>query len=116
MNRSIVNGVVIAVTVLTVAVGGPWLLGHVRSLPDARVLAARAQGRVVTLEVGGMTCSGCEGAVKTELDQVPGVTATEVRHRQSRAYVVADKAVPDSALIAAVRRAGGGFAAVVVDK
>lgn len=116
MNRQLANGVALAVAVVTLAVGGPWLVSHFGSLPDARVLAARAQGKVVTLEVGGMTCAGCEGAVRTQLDQVAGVSAVEVRHEQARAYVVADKTVPDSLLVAAVRRAGSGFAAVVVEK
>jgi copper chaperone CopZ len=63
-----------------------------------------------------MTCEACEAAVKQELSTVPGVSTCEVRHQQSRAYVVCDRATPDSALTRAVRTAGGGFAAWVVDK
>ena len=101
------------VAVLLLAVGGPWLVRELRSLPHPVKLAARGDERIVTLEVGGMTCKACAGAVKTQLAAVPGVSAADVRVTERRAYVVCDPAVADTALTAAVRRAGGGFAASV---
>jgi Cu+-exporting ATPase len=97
-------------------VGGPWLFHQLRTLPHARALAARANQRIVTLEVGGMTCAGCTAAVEAKLVNVPGVSAVDVRLKQRRAYVVCGRGVADTALTAAVGRAGPGFLAAVVPK
>lgn len=75
------------------------------------MLAARGDSRVVTLEVGGMTCSGCATAVKGSLAGVRGVRDVEVRLTERRAYVVCDPSVSDTLLTAAVHRAGPGFTA-----
>ena len=86
--------------------------GEIEDLdPHPRQLAARANARVVSLDVGGMTCSGCAARVKGELAAVPGVSAVEVRLQDERAVVVCDPAVADSALVSAVHRAGPGFTA-----
>jgi copper chaperone CopZ len=98
------------------AVGGPWLLGQMRSLPAPGALEQRADERIVTLEVGGMTCAGCAAKVKDELAGTSGVSAVEVRLQQDLAYVVCARAVADSALVSAVRRAGPAFMAAVVQK
>lgn len=98
------------------AVVTPWLVREMRRLPAAGSLAARSEQRIVTLEVAGMTCTACEAAVKQGLASVPGVTTSEVRHQQGRAYVVVDRVTPDSALVRAIRGAGAGFTAWVVDK
>jgi Cu+-exporting ATPase len=105
------NGVALAVGVVLLAVLGPFLARELGSLPHPRQLAARAGARVVSLDVGGMTCSGCAARVKGELAAVPGVSAVEVRLRDERAVVVCDPAVADSALVSAVHRAGPGFTA-----
>src|SRR5687768_11796727 len=99
MPRELWNAVAIGAGVLLLAVGGPWLVKEVRSLPRPAMLAARADQRIVTLEVGGMTCSGCAAKVKGELAEIRGVSAVEVRYAQRRAYVVADPGVPDSSLV-----------------
>lgn len=109
------NGVALAVGVVALALGGPWLLRQVRSLPGEEALAARAGQRIVTLEVGGMTCGACAAKVHGELASVPGVSAVAVRLKQDRAYVVCSPALPDSALISAVRRAGPGFVAAIFE-
>jgi hypothetical protein len=72
MNRDLTNIIALATGVLLLAVGGPWLLHEVRTLPHARALAARADQRVVTLEVNGMTCSACAKAVESHIALVPG--------------------------------------------
>jgi copper chaperone CopZ len=108
------NAIALVVGVLALGVGAPWLVREVRSLPRGTALAARADQRIVTLEVGGMTCNGCAGVVKGGLAAMPGVAAVEVRLAQRRAYVVCERAVADTALTGAVERAGPGFLAAVV--
>ena len=107
------NTVAMVAGVIALAAVGPWLVGELRTLPRPHALAARAGERVVTLEVGGMTCAGCAAKVHGELSRVAGVSAVEVRLRQDRAYVVCDPAVADTALVGAVHRAGPGFLAAI---
>jgi copper chaperone CopZ len=111
MRSSIWNGVALAAGVVLLAVLGPLLAREVRSLPRPRQLAARADARIATLDIGGMHCSGCATGIRRELETVPGVSAVEVRLETGRAIVVCDRAVADSALVSAVQRAGPGFTA-----
>ena len=111
MKSSIWNGVAAAVAVVLLVGLGPLLVRELRTLPHLRALAARADARVVTLEVGGMHCSGCEKALSRELEAVPGVASVAVRLADQRAVVVCDRAVADSTLVAAIHRAGPGFTA-----
>ncbi len=110
------NTVAMVVGVIALAVGGPWLVGELRTLPHPHALAARAGARVVALDVGGMTCAGCAAKVRGELSRVAGVSAVEVRLKQERAFVVCDPAVADTALVGAVHRAGPGFLAAVASR
>lgn len=109
------NTAAIVAGVLALGVGGPWLVRELRSLPHTK-LAARADQRIVTLEVGGMTCSGCAQSVEGRLASVPGVETVSVRLEQRRAYIVCEKAVADSSLTAAVHRAGPGFLAAIAQR
>jgi copper chaperone CopZ len=112
MKRDLLNIGALVTMVLVLALGGPWLVRQVRSLPR-QALVARADQRIVTLEVGGMTCNGCASAVQSSLAAIPGVATAEVRLQQRRAYVVCDPAVADTALVAAIHRAGPGFLATL---
>jgi copper chaperone CopZ len=112
MRRDFLNIAALVTMVLVLAIGGPWLVHEIRTLPR-HAIAARAGQRVVTLEVGGMTCSGCASAVQASIDQVPGVETVMVRLQQGRAYIVCDRGVADTTLVAAVHRAGPGFLAAV---
>lgn len=116
MNSSHLNIAGIVAAVLVLAVGGPLLVRELRSLPDTQALTARSGERIVTLEVGGMTCSGCSGKVQAELAALEGVSNVSVRLDQARAYVVCDPAVADSTLTAAIEGAGPAFMARVVAK
>jgi copper chaperone CopZ len=116
MDRQFLNIAAIVTAVLVLAIGGPLLVREMRSLPDTQTLAGRSGERIVTLEVGGMTCAGCAGAVMARVSALEGVSAVDVRLEQDRAYVVCDPALPDSALIAAVESAGPAFIARVVQK
>lgn len=109
------NTLTIVVAVLALGIGGPWLVREVKSLPRT-ALAARADQRIVTLEVGGMTCSGCAATIEKRLAAVPGVAAVRVGLKQRRAYVVCEKGVADTALTAVVGRAGPGFLGVVATR
>lgn len=115
MRREIWNSIAVVAGVVMLAVGAPWLVGQLKSLPHGE-LAARADQRIVTLEVGGMTCGGCAATVQSKLASVEGVSSTQVLYKQRRAYVVCEKSVADTALTAAIERAGPGFLAAVVAK
>jgi Cu+-exporting ATPase len=71
---------------------------------------------LVTLEVGGMTCQACVLRVSEKLSSVPGVHRVDVSLDQQRAVVLADRAVADTALTGAVRRAGSEFLGIVVKR
>jgi copper chaperone CopZ len=114
MNRKALNIVFAVLALLLVAVIGPWVVHELRTLPGAKPLAARSKQRIVTLEVNGMTCAACEASIRAELETTPGVATCEVRRGQRRAYVVCDANTADTSLVAAVKRAGGGFYAEVV--
>jgi copper chaperone CopZ len=110
MKRDLLNLGALVTTVLVLAIGGPWLARQVKSLPR-QALVARAGQRIVTLEVVGMTSPDRAAAIQSSLAAIPGVAMAEVRLPQRRAYVVCDPAVADTALVAAVHRAGPGLLA-----
>ena len=110
------NALALVAGVLLLAVGGPWLVRELATLPRGHALSARAHQRIVSLEVGGMTCGGCAAAIRGTLASLPGVAAVEVRYRERRAFVVCDPGVADTSLTAAVHRAGPGFLAAVAER
>jgi hypothetical protein len=114
MKSSLWNTLALVVGVIVVATIGPWLVSEVRSLPQQRALAARAGERVVTLDIGGMTCGAAPPRCARSWRHA-GVSAVQVRLKQERAYVVCPAGVADSALVAAVHRAGPGFAAAIIE-
>jgi copper chaperone CopZ len=113
MSRS--NLIATALAILVLAVGGPWLAGQLKSLPGAGDLGARADQKIVTLEVAGMTCDACAAQIEGSLTTLHGVKTAEVRWQQKRAYVVCERGIADSTLLSAVRTAGN-FYGQVVDK
>jgi copper chaperone CopZ len=115
MKRDFLNVVALVAGVLVLAIAGPLIVHQMRTLPH-RALAARGQERAVTLEVGGMTCSGCASSVQASLAQIPGVSTVSVQLQQRRAYILCDRSVADTALVAAVHRAGPGFLAAIATR
>ena len=115
MKRDILNIVALVAGLLVLAVGGPLLVQQLRRLPP-KSLAARADERIVTLEVAGMTCAGCASSLQARLAGIAGVSTAAVRFQQRRAYVVCGRAVADTTLVAAVARAGPGFSAAVASR
>lgn len=61
-------------------------------------------------QVTGMTCGHCEGAIRSEVSEIDGVTGIEVSAQSGRLAVTAEQPVDDAAVIAAVDEAG--YAAV----
>jgi copper chaperone CopZ len=59
--------------------------------------AARAANATTTLHIEGMTCAGCETAVKMVLKKTVGVISSEVSYEEKRAVVSYDaaKTTPD---------------------
>jgi copper chaperone CopZ len=57
-------------------------------------------------QVSGMTCGHCEGAVRGEVGQIPGVNGVEVSAQTGKLVVTAAEPVDDAAVLAAVEEAG----------
>ena len=57
-----------------------------------------------TLNVNGMTCMHCVGAVKKALEQVPGVETAEVSLEKAQAVVTGDADM--QAMVAAIKEEG----------
>lgn len=70
--------------------------------------------RTVTMEIGGMTCAACVEKIETQLTMVEGVRSARVSLAERRARVECDATLPDSALVAAVRRAGPEYLGLIV--
>jgi copper chaperone len=61
----------------------------------------------LTLHVTGMTCGGCENAVKRAVSRLPGVAAVNASHQDNRVVVEYDDALANRAQIAdAIAKAG----------
>ena len=56
---------------------------------------------VLTLPVHGMTCGGCENAVKRAVGAMPGITAVAASHVDQQVTVTFDAAVVTAADITA---------------
>ncbi len=60
----------------------------------------------IEYRVTGMTCAHCERAVAAEVNQIPGVTVTEVSAVAGRLRVTSETPVEDALVLAAVDEAG----------
>lgn len=117
MSRDALNIAFAVLTVLLLAVGGPWLadrLRHPTALPAARALpAVQARQKRVTLAVSGMFCANCASRVTRELEATRGVVACDVEVNAGQATVVCERELADTSLVGAVARAGSEFSATV---
>ena len=57
-------------------------------------------------QVTGMTCGHCEGAIRSEVSEIDGVTGIEVSAQTGQLAVTSEQPVEDAAVIAAVDEAG----------
>lgn len=64
-----------------------------------------------TLDVTGMSCTGCERNVETALRNLDGVTRVDADHEGATVEVVIEDDVSDDELHAAVEQAGFDVAA-----
>jgi copper chaperone CopZ len=62
--------------------------------------------RTLSLPIAGMTCDGCAAAATKAIAAVPGVKAVRVSLAAARAEISADERASETALVAAVERAG----------
>ena len=111
MTREPLNVALAVAAVLLLATGGAWLVEHARQPRAARApvpAAVPAGARLVTLEVSGMTCAKCASRITTTLQATAGVRSCGIDPPAKRAWVVCDRAVVDTALVAAVVRSGAG--------
>ena len=69
--------------------------------------AAAEQGSVTTVyQVSGMTCGHCEGAVSSEISELPGVTSVKAVAATGQVTVVSAAELDEAAVRAAVDEAG----------
>ena len=116
MSRDSLNITLAIAAVLLLAAGGASTVDHARrslvpgprpaTRPVSSVVPAGA--RLVTLEVSGMTCAKCASRVTSALAATSGVRSCDVEPAAKRVWVICDRAIADSALVAAVVRSGAG--------
>ncbi|SDK97404.1 heavy-metal-associated domain-containing protein [Streptomyces indicus] len=69
--------------------------------------AADTQAGVTTVyQVKGMTCGHCEGAVSSEISELPGVTSVKAVTSTGQVTVISEAPLDDEAVRAAVDEAG----------
>ena len=75
---------------------------------------AWAGDRTIEMKVDGMACGACPPAVIKAIQGVKGVKACQVDLKSAKAVVTADESVKNEDLVKAVKDAGHGFGAEVV--
>jgi len=96
---------ILAAVILAFAIGGPG----VAQTQDG-------QGAICKLKVTGMTCSGCEAAVKMAAKRVEGVTSVTASAKSGTAEVSYDSSKTSPGAIAKAVTANSGFKAEVMKK
>lgn len=69
-------------------------------------IEAFAADKTITVQVKGLSCPICAGAVEKQIKKIPGVKSVKIHLSQGRATVVADETVPNEKFIEAVTEAG----------
>ena len=69
-------------------------------------MATPTEEKNFQLDITGMTCASCVRRVERGLSKVPGVETANVNFASEKAYVTASNGVTESALVAAVEKAG----------
>lgn len=67
---------------------------------------AKAAGVTTEYQVTGMTCGHCEGAVSSEISELPGVTSVKAVASTGRVTVISEAPLDEDAVRAAVDEAG----------
>lgn len=100
---------------VTAVLAGVGVAGIIRpaATPQAQVAEQAARTETCRLKVSGMTCAGCEAAVRMAAKKVDGVTEVVVSHKTGRADVTYDPAKTTPSAIAKAITDGSGFKADV---
>lgn len=98
-------------SVLTVVLA-MWAPMTVRAAGDQKTDAPAAQ--TCSLKVSGMTCAGCEAAVRMAARSIEGVTGAKVSYAKGHAEVTYDPAKTTPDVIAKVITEKSGFKAELV--
>ena len=85
--------------------------GIVSDAAQAPTTAGKAAMKVCSLKVPGMTCAGCEAAVKIAAKKIDGVTDVTVSYNKAAAEVTYDPAKTTPDAIAKVIREKTGYKA-----
>lgn len=96
---------------MLVLVVGLLAVGVVSDAAQAPPTATKAVTKVCTLKVTGMTCAGCEAAVKIAAKKVDGVSDVTVSYDKAAAQVTYDPAKTTPEAIAKVIREKTGYKA-----
>ena len=76
---------------------------------------AKSEAQVCTLKVTGMTCAGCEAAVRIAARRVEGVTSVKVSYAKGNAEVTFDPSKTTADAIAKAVTEKSGFKAEPVE-
>ena len=81
---------------------------------ECKQLCASGNYTLVSMEIEGMTCTGCENSIRTALKELPGVIHVgEVSYKEGRAYVMVDhEKATDKTLVSTV--SGKGYKAQII--
>lgn len=102
----------LATLLVVVLVAFPYYYAPLQAVLDKPAPASRpatpaAQQATVELEIGGMSCEGCAGVIRSKLLETPGVLEAEVHYPEGNARVTYDAQKTDLArLVAAIEGAG----------
>ena len=117
MSRDPLTIALAVVAVLSLAVGGPYLVQRLRASAAHAVASAlpgvQAGQKRVTLHLSGIRCANCASRITRELEATPGVVSAAVDVGADRATVVCERQLADTSLVLAVARAGKEFAASI---
>jgi len=68
--------------------------------------AAFAADKTLTLQVKGLSCPICAGAVEKQMKKISGVKSVKIHLSKGQATIIADESVPNESLLSAVEEAG----------
>lgn len=100
-NQALFLGIVTVFALIMLAM--PWLLDSFEDKVEQQQteqIMDPLNRMEITLEVEGMTCTGCEGLVQRRVAEVPGVESVRADHVNHEATIVFDKSLTDKEVLA----------------
>jgi mercuric ion transport protein len=107
LNAIIILGIVTVFILIMLAI--PWFISRLDDAAnnDVEQVAPSGANSQVIFNVEGMTCTGCENAVKNRVEQLRGVTSVEANHTNKTTRIDYDSLLVDQQQIAdAIRQVG----------